>query len=380
MRIVYIVSSPEGKGSYFRAFQFASHLSRRGHHVQLMCGNSKPSFSTIRTRTDNVEVILLPAYFDLQRWIPTQIFDAFANSFLSLVSNPDLIHAFSTMAPSSGLAVMLLRMMKPFLKNCKLFVDWDDWWGKGGILRDYGWIVNVAGTFLEEKDPLLGDAVTVVSDVLRRRALSLGAKRVYKIPNGSNFEAIRPISKSFAREKLGLPKDRFVVCHIGFTDLTEAYELVRESIPNSLLIVVGQPPKFISLRVRNLKNVEGIIYTGHQPYARVPLYMGAADVLVLKTEDEIADRARWPIRLGDYLAAGRPIITGTGDAAREIHKHKCGYLIKPGDPKDLADKIIQMANQRDIWDEFGKNARALAESDLSWGKIAQDLERLYEVD
>jgi len=380
MNIAYFVPSPEGKGSYFRAFQFANHLSRKGHQVQLICGNGKPSFNMIRKRTGDVEVILLPAYFDLHRWIPTQIFDAFANSALSLASSPDVVHAFSTMAPSSGLTVMLLRMMNPFLKNCKLFVDWDDWWGRGGILRDYGWIVNVAGTFFEENAPLLGDAVTVVSDVLRRRALSLGVKRVYKIPNGSDFEAIKPMPKSFARKKLGLPKDKFIICHIGFTDLTEAYQLVRKSVPNSLLIIVGQPPKFISLRVPNLKNVKGIIYTGHQPYARVPLYMGASDVLVLKTEDEIADRARWPIRLGDYLAAGRPIITGTGDAAREIHKHKCGYPIKPGDPKDLADKIIEMANRRHLWDEFGKNARALAEGDLSWGKIAKDLEQLYEVD
>jgi glycosyltransferase involved in cell wall biosynthesis len=378
MRITYFVPSPEGKGSFFRAFYLAKYLSKRGHDISLICGSRKPTFSLTRKVVDNVRITQLPTFSNLPRWIALQIANAFANVIFSLASSPDIIHAFSVMAPSSALGIAFSKALKTVtLRDCRLFIDWDDWWSRGGILRDYGKVVNTFGMLFEEKTPLLGDTVTVVSEVLKQRAMRMGIKKVYKIPNGSNIETIKPIPKSKARETLGLPKDSLILCHLGFTDLTEAYLRVKKHRPDALLLVIGAPPRYVSLRIPKLRKVKGIIYTGHESYQRIPFYLGASDILVLKTEDEIADKARWPIRIGDYLAAGRPIITGTGDIANEIHRNRCGYLVKPGDPEDLAEKILEMAAHEELWEDFGKRARALAESTFSWAKIAEDLERLY---
>jgi glycosyltransferase involved in cell wall biosynthesis len=123
-------------------------------------------------------------------------------------------------------------------------------------------------------------------------------------------------------------------------------------------------------------DLANVICIRRQPYHKIPLYLGASDVLLLPLPDTLFDRARWPLRLGDYLAAGRPIVA---TSLPEIEKivSECGLLAKIGDPEDFADKILSIISDPDLREEMGKRARGLAETRYSWKRIAKQLERAY---
>jgi len=105
--------------------------------------------------------------------------------------------------------------------------------------------------------------------------------------------------------------------------------------------------------------------------------LGASDILLLPMRDSPFDRARPPaIRLGDYLAAGRPVIA-TALPENEKVVGKCGFLAKPGDPEDFANKILEALRNPDLCREMGERARELAEREYSWQILAKQLEKLY---
>jgi glycosyltransferase involved in cell wall biosynthesis len=123
-------------------------------------------------------------------------------------------------------------------------------------------------------------------------------------------------------------------------------------------------------------DLANVICIRRQPYHKFPLYLGASDVLLLPLADTQFDRTRWPLRLGDYLAAGRPVVA-TSLPTIEKSVSECCLLAKIGDPEDFADKILSIISNPELREEMGKRARELAERKYSWQIIAKQLEKAY---
>ena len=364
----------EQRGTFFRAFNLAKYLVKGGHKICLICGDKQGKLRLSSKFVENVEVITVPYSFRLAKWSFAQAVDGLINTLNILTRESDLVHFFAPNAPSVAFSLLFARCER-ILSSKVIMTDWDDWWGQGGIYARHGLLVHEIGTLLEEQSPFLADGTTVVSSILHQRAVRLGLKNVFTVPNGSNVDEIKPIPKSLARCELSLPDDSVVFCHIGLADLSKTVSLIKKKIPKALVLVVGGKPG----SNKQLIHWSGIIYTGHQPYNRIPLYLAAADILLLKTENEIAEAARWPIRLGDYLAAGRPIVTGDiGETGRVIRENACGLLARPGDPIDLAKRAIEAASMPAQWTSMGHNARTAAEKKFSWQIVAQQLEKVYD--
>lgn len=68
-------------------------------------------------------------------------------------------------------------------------------------------------------------------------------------------------------------------------------------------------------------------------------------------------------KVGDYAAAGLPVIN-TLENKEYIHllkKYNCGYTCENGSARDMAEKILYLAEHRDVMEEMGRNSRRLAE-------------------
>jgi len=93
-------------------------------------------------------------------------------------------------------------------------------------------------------------------------------------------------------------------------------------------------------------------------------------------QDNFFNRTR-PLaaRLGDYIAAGRPIITTElPEVAKALSE--CALLAKPN-PKDFASKILTAIRDHDLRRELSKRARELAETKYCWKFRAKTLEKVY---
>jgi glycosyltransferase involved in cell wall biosynthesis len=72
-----------------------------------------------------------------------------------------------------------------------------------------------------------------------------------------------------------------------------------------------------------------------------------------------------PNKLFDTLAAGRPAIVNTPGWMRElVERNEAGLFARPGDARDLADKIELLRSDPALKRRMGANARALAEREF----------------
>src|SRR5690606_36956889 len=140
-----------------------------------------------------------------------------------------------------------------------LFMDWADWWGRGGrILERSGWPVRTffgpIETWFEEAFRHRATATTVISRALRDRSIALGLDpgRILEIPNGCDPEGVRPLDRAVARAALGLPPDSPLLVHLGTLSplemrfLSDAMTSLQTRAPDARLVLVGrtgaQPP------------------------------------------------------------------------------------------------------------------------------------------
>jgi len=121
-----------------------------------------------------------------------------------------------------------------------------------------------------------------------------------------------------------------------------------------------------------------VVLAGIKPYNELPDYYAASDVLAMPLRDTLFNRARWPNKIGDHLAAGRPTVSNpVGDVQDLFKKHSIGLLARSDDAEDFARQVIHLFENPDVAERMGEQARELAEGEYSWEKMTGQLERFY---
>ena len=89
------------------------------------------------------------------------------------------------------------------------------------------------------------------------------------------------------------------------------------------------------------------------------------------------NRARWPIKLGDYLASGRPVaIQDVGDGAALVKEHRLGRVTAQS-PGEFANGLLELLNNPEQMTETGRRARLFAENEMRWEDRAEELMEFY---
>lgn len=149
------------------------------------------------------------------------------------------------------------------------------------------------------------------------------------------------------------------------------------------LIVGGHPLEPDLPRLRALATTlalgSRVGFTGLVPPEAVPGHLARADVLVLpNSATTISARYTSPLKLFEYLAAGRPIVASDLPALREILQHGSNaWLVPPDDPAALAAGMERVTGDADLARRLAREAFDLAPS-FSWDTRAARLEALCE--
>ena len=122
-----------------------------------------------------------------------------------------------------------------------------------------------------------------------------------------------------------------------------------------------------------------VMFTGHVTPSRVPELLGRATILALPNPaSAISTHFTSPLKLFEYLAAGRAIVASDLPAIREVLQHDVNaVLVQPGDPGALADAIAGLLGDPDTTSRLSQRAFADA-VEYSWERRAERLEALFE--
>ncbi len=186
------------------------------------------------------------------------------------------------------------------------------------------------------------------------------------------------VSKEDARKRLGLPLNKKLAIYTGHLYawkgvdvLARAAEFLQENM--EAVFVGGSPVDIAPFRKKYGADAR-IRIVGQRPYKEIPLYLQAADVLVLpNTATEAV--SRWytsPIKLFEYMASGRPIIAADLPSIRDVLNEKNAVLVPPDEPEVLARAIADLCVDPARAGRVATEARREVEQ-FTWQKRAQSI-------
>lgn len=117
-----------------------------------------------------------------------------------------------------------------------------------------------------------------------------------------------------------------------------------------------------------LSNVE---IHGHVPHTKLAPYLWHADILLLPPGADHPS-AKWtsPVKLGEYLASGRPVVATAIPALKDWLTDREVCFIPPDDPEAMCAAISRLKQDREYADGLCENGREMAQG-LSYTNRAQ---------
>ena len=383
MKLLFLNHNVAWSGTFFRTFQLGQALVRRGHRVTLVTTSRDLRWAPRSRMREGVELIEMPDLLWGRARTGWDLWNTMHRAVGLRPSDYDAIHAFDCRP-----AVILPALALARRGGLPLFVDWADWWGRGGAITERpGFLVNrlIGGveTWFEESFRHHALGTTVISKALEQRAVGLGIApgTIHRFPNGCDHEQIRPLDYRAARAELSVADDARIVAHVGviyprdLTLLLGAMARVVEVRPEARLVMLGNPKA--PLRLDALPG--GALHsTGFVDFDVLQHWLGASDCCVVPLSDTVCNWGRWPGKVNDYLCAGRAVVMPrVGDAAEWIDRERAGWTSR-ADVGSFADALMEALGTREGAAEAGARGRALAETRLSWATVAAGVDEFYD--
>ena len=240
----------------------------------------------------------------------------------------------------------------------------------------------------------MADLIVVVSEVLREELLNRGIEpeKILVNPNGFDPEKYNPeIDGEEIRKKYGFG-DKIVVGFVGTFGPWHGAEVLagvikpaiqKNSNIRFLFIGDGVTMPVVKEIIKRNDVEEFVILAGLVPQEETPQYLAACDVLVSPHVPN-PDGSRFfgsPTKLFEYMGMGKGIVASDLEQIGEVLEHKkTAWLVKPGDVQELTQGILKLAEDENLRNELGRNAREKAVENYTWSKNAKrTLDKLREV-
>jgi teichuronic acid biosynthesis glycosyltransferase TuaC len=185
-----------------------------------------------------------------------------------------------------------------------------------------GWARSAAGRFLSQLAALRASRIICVSEQLKRR-LWWNQSRVIVVPCGVDTRVFRPMPRARAREALGWPtKEPIVLFNAG-----KAPVVKRQDLAEAAVLAAKTQQEDIRLEILN----------GQVDPARIPLFMNAADCLLITSDWEGS-----PTVVKEAMACNLPVVSVDVGDVRERLKAVEPTRIVGRDSKELAKAILDV--------------------------------------
>jgi glycosyltransferase involved in cell wall biosynthesis len=240
------------------------------------------------------------------------------------------------------------------------------------------------------------DAIISISHEMTRWAIAeYGAdkNKIMEVPCFVDTErfAYNERQRTAVRAELGLG-DRFTVVYVGsmfrwqFPDGCFAVlKAIFTEIPGARFVAVTTSPNAMRARLNQSHFSKDAIVIS-VPYQDVPRYLTAADLAILGRnigeEASVVNRISSPVKFGEYLACGLPVILseGIGDFSRYVEESDLGQVIPHGATASQIERLTRCFLHRyeTQRDSLRRNCRRFARVHLSSEICIPRLAALYK--
>ncbi len=274
----------------------------------------------------------------------------------------DIVVACKLRPTSFGVGVMKNILSR----KVPLIVDIDDWelgfylhsgfWGTVGRALNLSNPNGLPYTWLMEHWVRRADAVIVSNRFLQRR---FSGTLFYHC---RDTDALDPekFDGLAMKKKLGLESRKIVMflgtprAHKGIEDLFFALENISD--PSVCVVVIGAGKELDEMVKRHEKFKDRIKILPKVPFAELPGYLSAADIVAIPQRATSDTAGQMPAKIFDAMSMAKPIVATRVSDIPEV-LGECGYLAEPDSPEQLASAINDIFNNPEEAHKRGASAR-----------------------
>ena len=169
----------------------------------------------------------------------------------------------------------------------------------------------------------------------------------------------------------------------GVDLLIKAFSLITKEISKAKLYIIGEGPALRKIKrlTEKIGINRNIVFTGWISFSRLvkilpTFYIGVAPLKPVLINDLIIPR-----KVFEFTAAGVPVVASNLSAIREVIKNNTtGLLFKPNDEEDLAEKILKLIDDENLYRRIQSNALKIANTYSVYNetnKIINELLNMY---
>jgi len=214
----------------------------------------------------------------------------------------------------------------------------------------------------------------------------LGAKNTIAIPNGIDTDVFRKVETDLTKS-LGLSGGTVItfvgrlIYAKGVQDLISAFPMIKETVPNVKLLIVGDGP--YRCQLEDLTAGTGcdkdIKFLGQKTQDQIIEILSATDIFTHPSYSEGLGTS-----VMEAASIGLPIIATDVGGTREIIEHgETGLLIKAREPRQIAEAVSLLAGNKQAAPEnlarkLGKSARLKIVNNYSWQDTVMKTMQVYQ--
>lgn len=229
-------------------------------------------------------------------------------------------------------------------------------------------------------------AIITISDLLKDYLVRSGVPegKITVVPNGADPVRFRPMPGApETRRSLGMPGDAVVVGWIGSLYgwsglenlLAISRRLLRQRKRIVLLFVGGGRNREVIRSHFSDRDLAGRVFlTGTVPYADVPRFLNAMDVVVVP----YPKMPFWypsSMKLFEYMSSQKAVVaSAVPQVVDVIRDGRNGFLFDPDDGDAFAEKVLRLADSPALRKRLSRAARRTILESYTWDRHGRKME------
>jgi glycosyltransferase involved in cell wall biosynthesis len=209
-----------------------------------------------------------------------------------------------------------------------------------------------------------------------------GAERIHFLPHGVDTELFSPARTAESSEGSAghLGQSVLFFAHItqwkGIFTLIDAFPAVARQCPGVRLVIAGDGPDMAEAkrRVAGLDCADQVEFLGRQKRTRAPGLYRNCSVYCLPSFGE-----PYATTVIEAMSCGKPLVVTNAGGLPHMISTNGGICVSPGDAAGLAKALIELLRDPDRRAAMGRHNRELVEGTMTWDRVVEQLERIYEI-
>lgn len=395
LRILYISHyfPPEVNAPAVRVSQFSRLWQQLGHRVTVVTGFPNHPHGIIpeeyrgkifrREVQDGLTVLRSYVYA-----APNKGFGRRIVNYLSFMISGMISAIFRSgaqdvvIATSPQFFVAIAGYVVSIFKNARFIFEVRDVWPEeivavGAMKR--GFVIKVLERiemFLYRRASLIVAVAQGTIDILTARGID--PKKIVLVPNGVDYETFSSADDDHAIRDQHNLNGHFLVSYIGThgmahnlqTVLNAANRLRQRDDIRFLFVGDGADKANLVANSAEMK-LENVTFVPQQSRNRIADYYAASDLCLVPLRQADLFTKNIPSKIYEVMASGKPILIGAkGESRRLVEFAQAGIAVEPDDDRDLSEKIVQLADDRGLSEQLGRNGREFARRNCTHSDLA----------